>query len=43
MVKEILVDVKLNGFSDDVEVSSREVVLRMVSDGLKGESGRIGS
>ena len=41
--KEIFVDAKSNSFSDDVEVSSREVVLRMVSNGLKRESREIGS
>ena len=33
--KEILVDAKSDSFSDDVEVSSREVILRMVADGLE--------
>ena len=36
--KEILVDVKSNGFGDDVEVSSREVILGTVADGLERES-----
>ena len=43
LLKEILVDAKSNSFGDDVEVSSREIVLRMVSDGLKRESRRVSS
>ena len=43
MFEEILVDVKLNGFSDDIEVSSREVILRMIADRLKRECRRVSS
>ena len=43
MFEEILVDAKSNSFSDDVKVSSREVILRVVANRLERESRRVSS
>ena len=41
--KEEFVDAELHGLSKNIEVSSREVVMEMVSDGLERESRRVSS
>ena len=43
MLFRSLVDAELNSSGEDVEVSSREVVLGMVPDGLERESRRVSS
>ena len=41
--KEVLVDAESDGLGENIEVSSREVVLGMVPDGLERESRRVSS